>query len=62
MSITQGPISRRKVLAAAAVGGMLTTTKAKGETGDQAIEPRRSDRGGSNKDSSPGYWLCRIIP
>jgi oxalate decarboxylase len=49
MTTTENPISRRNILAAAAIGGALTaTTLAKGETGDQRPEPRRPGGGGSN--------------
>ncbi len=49
MTMTESPISRRSMLAAAAIGGTLTaTTFAKGETVDQAPEPRRLGGGGSN--------------
>ena len=49
MAITESPISRRRMLAAAAIGGTLTaTTLAKSEIGNQVPEPRRPGGGGSN--------------
>jgi oxalate decarboxylase len=49
MTITESPISRRNMLAAAAIGGMLTaTTWAKAETSNQVPEPRRPGGGGSH--------------
>ena len=49
MTVTESPISRRSMLAAAAIGGTLTATAlAKAETVDQLSEPRRPGRGGSN--------------
>jgi hypothetical protein len=49
MTITGNPISRRNMLAAAAIGGTLTaTTWAKAETSNQVPEPRRPGGGGSN--------------
>jgi oxalate decarboxylase len=49
VTMTKSPISRRNMLAAAAIGGTFTaTTLAKAETGDQVPEPRRPGGGGSN--------------
>ena len=49
MTISESPISRRSMLAAAAIGGTLTATAlANAETVDQLSEPRRPGRGGSN--------------
>jgi oxalate decarboxylase len=49
MTMTENPVSRRNILAAAAIGGALTvTTLAKGEISDQVLEPRRPGGGGSN--------------
>lgn len=49
MTTTENPISRRNILAAAAIGGALTaTTLAKREVSDQMPEPRRPGGGGSN--------------
>jgi oxalate decarboxylase len=49
MTMKQNTMSRRSLLAAAAIGGTLTaTTFAKGEDGSQLLEPRRAGRGGSN--------------
>jgi oxalate decarboxylase len=49
MTISESPISRRSMLAAAAIGGTLTATAlASAETVDQLSEPRRPGRGGSN--------------
>ena len=49
MSPSKNGISRRDILAATAVGGVLTaTTMAQAQSGDQGLEPRRPGRGGSN--------------